>query len=201
MRALLARTRTTTNAQTAPDPEPTLSHERAYNYTPRFGGGRTASSRPSLSLAGFGTQSRSSSLSLASFGAKILTVTLTGQNRRQTTRLTRWCGDITWTALHRVGEVRLAERRSPHSLHADWSRAAAWLLPELCLLPKDRPSNRKLSNMFLQGLRPPPTSVELGEGSEVKARAMRCRRRRCRWCKNKRKENLTIKITPQRRNI
>ena len=87
--------------------------------------------------------------------AKILTVPLTGQNGRQTPRLARWRGDITWTALHRVGEVRLAERRSLHPLHADWSKAAAWLLPELRLLPKDRPYNNKLSNMVLHGLRAP----------------------------------------------
>ena len=94
----------------------------------------------------FGTQKSSPSLSLAKTGGK-------------PPRLARWRGDITWTALHRVGEVRLAEQRSPPSLQADWSRAAAWLLPELRLLPKDRLSHRKLSNMFLQGLRPPLTSA------------------------------------------
>ena len=51
--------------------------------------------------------------------------------------------------------IRLAERRSPHPQHADWSRAAMRPLLELRLLPKDRPSNRKLSNMVLRGLRPP----------------------------------------------
>ena len=51
-------------------------------------------------------------------------------------------------------------------MHADWSRAAAWLLPELRLLPKDRPSHSR-GSLIGRAMVTPPVARRLVEGRRV----------------------------------
>ena len=73
------------------------------------------------------------------FCACALVIPLIRQNGRQTPY---WTGGVVTSrgALPSCRGHGLAEWQSPHPLHADWSRATVWLLPELRLLHTGRPS-------------------------------------------------------------